>query len=167
MDEQFRLDRAWCYYCNLVHTVYREIRHAGVPTDSKAKLAVPDESYAAPMGQIQKQRATLKGTSLFDRIRSATSTARVRKPYEEVTGLTLEQVRALFSRDNWCRDYGGSKWARITDLTLRLGEALDAADTDATEAVYEEVRTVRHNFGPLVPTSDAEWNREKWPVRCD
>jgi hypothetical protein len=160
-------DRAWCYYRNLVHTVYREIRHAGGPSDPGAKLRVPDNEFAAAMVSVREWRDTLKGTWLFDRIRDEQTTTAIRRPYEEVTRMTIEEVRDLFGRPGWARAYGGERWRNITSLAIRLGEALDRDDTQEADQICEAVAAVEHNSGPLVPRTTGEQNVEKWPCLCD
>lgn len=167
MDEQQDGELAWCYYRNLVHTCYREIRHVGTSTDPSAKLVIPDEEYPDAAARIRDSRQTLKGTSQFGRIRFAASTAEVQGPYEQITGLTFQQMSTLFDRDGWSRSYGGRRWKQIADLTARLGTALDDSDFAAARTICDEVRIVSHNSGRLVPRTDDEWNREKWPVLCD
>jgi hypothetical protein len=160
-------DRAWCYYRNLVHTVYREIRHIGASGDPEARLRVDEESLGREIANIRKWRSRLKTTALFDKIANKRSTASIRAPYEEVTGLQLDQLAALFGRPGWDRYYGGEKWKRIVELTLQLGTAIDADDGRGANALCEEISTIEHNSGRLVPRRSDEHNREKWPVLCD
>jgi hypothetical protein len=160
-------DRAWCYYGNLVHTVYREIRHAGGPSDPHAKLRVPDNELAVAMASVQEWRDVLKSTWLFDRIRDEQSTTAIRRPYEEVTRMTIEEVRDLFGRSGWAGAYGGRMWREITSLAIRLGAALDRHDTREADQICEAVAVVQHNSGPLVPRTAADQNIEKWPRLCD
>ena len=159
--------RAWCYYRNLVQTVYREIRHVGGPDDEAARLVVDDDSFARSVGSIKSWRPKLKGTTIFDKVADKTSTVAVRKPYEEVTHFTLDQLCELFARSGWTSQYGGEKWRRITALAMELGDAIDADDNDRAIAICDQVYAIRHNSGPLVPHHREDHNREKWPVLCD
>ncbi len=160
-------ERAWCYYRNLVQTVYRESRHLGGPGDAEAKLHVNEPSLAAVLANITKWRPVLKSTRLFEKIAHTTRTAAIRKPYEEVTGLRLEQLSDLFADPGWTRSYGGEKWERITQLTIDLGRAIDDGDAEQAEATCDRVSDIEHNTGPLVPRTRAQQNSEKWPVLCD
>jgi hypothetical protein len=160
-------DRAWCYYRNLVQTVYREIRHVGAPTDPEARLRIEDASFGSVIGNIRKWRAALKGTTLFAKIVNKTSTTAIRRPYEEVTGLRLEQVSALFARPGWDGSYGGEKWRRIAELTIELGSAIDAIEGERASALCDAVYAIEHNTGPLVPRRAEQHNAEKWPLLCD
>jgi hypothetical protein len=151
----------------LVHTVYREARHVGMPTDKEARLVVDDPDLTRQMALVRKWRQPLKGTTLFEKVRASSDTLAVRAPYEQTIELTLLDLSALFDRPGWRPGYGGAKWKRITELTLELGKALDADDTARATAVCEAVRSIEHNTGPLVPRSQASWNSEKWPCLCD
>jgi hypothetical protein len=45
-----RWERAWCYYCNLVHSVYREARHiAASGQTSRHQMAMPDARLQVPL----------------------------------------------------------------------------------------------------------------------
>src|SRR5262249_759368 len=57
-------EQVWCYYRNLVHTVYREIRHIGESGDKEAKYQVPNH-YLPAAQQCRKHRQTLKLSVLF------------------------------------------------------------------------------------------------------
>ena len=160
-------DRAWCYYRNLVHTVYREIRHAGSPKDPEAKLRVDDSEFAASMGLIKSWRPSLKSTRIYEKIENKTTTAAVLKPYEEVTRLRLEDLAALFGRPGWSSMYGGERWREIVMAAIELGEALDAANGERAEALCDKVRSLEHNSGRLVPRRKGDHNKEKWPALCD
>lgn len=76
---------AWCYYRNLVQTVYREARHIGAPGDHAAHLHVDDASLGRELANLNKWRQKLKGLDVFRTIQHATSTEQVRRPYEEMT----------------------------------------------------------------------------------
>lgn len=159
--------RAWCYYRNLVHTVYREARHIGASGDPEARLIVDDPDLRKNVANIRRWRYVLKGLTVFTRIEHASSTTKTRKPYEEMIGLSIEQLAELFGRPGWTRTYGGQKWRSIALETIALGQALDDGDGETAEAVCDRVRIIRHNSGPLVPETDADQIKEKWPVLCD
>jgi hypothetical protein len=160
-------DRAWCYYRNLVQTVYREARHIGGGQDRDARLRVADPALGAAVANIRRFREALKSTRLFDKVRDATRTDGVTKPYEEATGLRLEEVAELFGRDGWYPTYGGPRWQRIASLAIELRDALEAGEGDRAEQICDTVRAIEHNSGPLVPRTRDQHNREKWPVLCD
>ena len=169
MTSATTIERCWCYYRNLVHTCYREARHLGAPADSHAKLEVDDPDLQRAMAGIRKWRDRLMDGSIFEKVASKTSTADIRKPWEEVTALTLAQLPDLFARDGWAPSYGGRRWAHIVELTLKLGDALDVGDDTSGSRLCDEIRTVEHNSGRLVPASVGEQQARpgKWPQPCD
>ena len=160
----------WCYFRNLVHTVYREIRHIGPVHDTAAKLHVVDPTLVRAASQCAAKRPLLKGTKLFERVADATTVAGVLKPYYDTTGLTLSDLVRLFEMKGWVKNYGGSRWANITRTTLELEAALRDGDIDRALALLcDRVRQLRHNTARLVPLP-GEWHgyvREKWPQLCE
>jgi hypothetical protein len=163
--------RAWCYLRNLVHTVYREARHVGPTDDGDAKLNPVSPAFAVAAGRCSKNRALLKGTSLFKKTAAATSVDEVLRPYRDITGLELADLVKLFAQPGWARNYGGQKWAAIARATIELAEALNHGDLDAALRVCTRVREIEHNTRRLVPSPE-EWRsvsylREKWPELCN
>jgi len=91
--------------------------------------------------------------------------------YQDVTGLGVSDMIAVFKLPGWRRQYGGSKWVRIAETLRDLISALDAVDLVAASRISDSVSSLNHNSGPLVPTRLA-WEtqaylREKWPELCD
>ena len=164
--------RAWCVFRNLVHTVYREARHLGPSGDPEAKVTVADDHLlAAAAKRCQKNRQKLKPDNLHGATASATSPTEVLAPYQEMTGLSVDDVVTVFELPNWKPGYGGAKWARIAATLKELLSALGADDMERANRIGSEVSLLRHNSGPLIP-SRSEWERnqylrEKWPELCE
>ncbi len=164
------VDRTFCYFRNLVHTVYREARHIGPEGDPEAKLEVATGRYADAAKKCRAARQRLKGTRLF----KATTTSRtvdIVKRYVDLTGLEIQDLVVLFRQPGWKPGYGGPRWAVIAETLLRLQVTLDAWDLDAALVVCDEVDQLHHNTQKLVP-SRADWEKdhwlqEKWPQLCD
>lgn len=163
-----RDEQVLCFYRNLVHTCYREARHLGAPGQSQARLVVRDPELQAAMAKIRNWRDRLEDGSLFEKVVERTAPERIRQPWEEATGLTLDQLQELFARPGWSRSYGGPRWAAIVELTRRLGAALDAGNADAAAKICDEVAEVKHNSGRLVPRTPREQalRPTKWPKLC-
>jgi hypothetical protein len=84
---------AWCYFRNLVHTVYREARHVEPSGDSAAKLRLDnDHPLAAAASRCSKSRAMLKGMSLFKQTAAEKSVDGVLRPYRDTTALELADL---------------------------------------------------------------------------
>jgi hypothetical protein len=163
-------EQVWCYYRNLVHTVYREVRHIGEPGDKKAKYQVPDQ-YLPAARQCRKHRQTLQSSVPF-RNAKGVKTDDVVRCYEALTDLSLEDLLVIFSAPGWRPSYGGEKWAKITEVLLHLKREIDSGALEAALAICEEVRDkLCHNSGRLVPSvqewEESAWIQEKWPILCE
>ncbi len=171
MTSETERQRAWCYLRNLVHTVYREARHVGPLGDSGAKLRLStDHPLAAAASRCSKNRALLKGTSLFKQTTVAKSVDDVLRPYRDTTALELADLTLLFAEPGWAVRYGGPKWAVIGEATAELADALNSGKLDAALRVCARVQEIEHNTRRLVPSPN-EWRstpylREKWPELC-
>ena len=164
-----RWERAWCYYCNLVHSVYREARHIGMAGDPKAKFIVSD-SYLQAAQKCFKNRCQLKSSVPFRHV-AAPGTDSIIQVYQALTDLSPADLVTIFSTPGWVPSYGGQKWARITQVLLRLKQQIDEGALDEADQTCEDIRRLEHNSGPLVPTLEA-WRhnpylREKWPGPWD
>lgn len=162
-------ERVWCYYRNVVHAVYREARHIGGPGDYEAKCQVADR-YLPAAQKCRKNRLTLKSSVPFRKV-TGSKTDDVIGCYETLTGLNPEELVEIFRLPKWTPKYDGEKWAKITEVLLGLKQAIDDGELEAAVQICEKVRELRHNSGPLVPTSqewkENRWVREKWPVLCE
>jgi hypothetical protein len=163
-------ERVWCYYRNLVHSAYREIRHIGEPGDPEAKCQVNDQ-YLFAGKRCLKNRHTLKSSVPFRNI-TMLQTDEVIRCYQELTGLEPKDLLKIFRDLKWnLSSYGGEKWAKITEVLIRLKREIDRSKLETALQICEEVRHLRHNSGPLVPSlqewEKSSWLREKWPILCD
>ncbi len=164
--------RAWCVFRNLVHTVYREVRHLGPSRDRDAMVTVADDAPLAAAAKLcQMNRKKLKSNDLHGSTASARSPAEVLAPYREMTGLSVADMVTVFELPNWKLGYGGVKWARIAATLMNLLSALEADDMERANRIGSEVSSLCHNNGRLVPTG-SEWKREqylreKWPELCE
>ncbi len=168
-DEQW--EYVWCYFRNLTHTIYREIRHIGPPMDYAAKCLIDeDDPYFDAARKCQKNRRRLKSSVPFQAV-TINDTDAIIAAYQELSGLTPEEVLDIFMNYRWQSSYGGSKWGDITMQFLALKEAIDAGDLEKALAVCERIRHLSHNSGRLVPAKQDwernRWLQEKWPIWCD
>lgn len=171
ITEEIILSREWCVLRNLVHTVYREARHLGPRGDPVAKVTVSGAPLLTKAEKCRATREELKSRHLFEHTAHAKSTADVFRPYQERTGLSVDDVIFLFKLPYWKSGYGGPPWARIAETLKELVSALEAGDIVRAREIADYVFRLRHNNGPLVP-SRAEWERtpylqDKWPELCD
>jgi hypothetical protein len=164
-DNPERRERAWCYYRNLVHAVYREARHVGPPGDPDARITVSAD-YQSAARKCRLNRSRLKSSVPFREVRTRTTDA-VIGAYQALTDLAPADLVAIFNLPGWRPSYGGKKWAAITQVLIRLKQEIDEGALDAACQTCEDILDLQHNSGPLVPTLK-EWRenpylREKWP----
>jgi hypothetical protein len=124
-------------------------------------------------------RAELKSRHLYELSAKGKSTTDVIRPYQEKTGLSVDDLIHLFNLPDWDTgpdgepDYGGPKWAKIAETLKGLISALESGNMIRARGIADCVSDLCHNNGHLVP-SRAEWNnprkpylKEKWPELCD
>jgi hypothetical protein len=163
--------RTWCVFRNLVHAVYREVRHLGPIGDREARVTVSTGALLSAAWQCKTNRAQLKSARLYKLIQQANTVSAVLNPYRERTGLDIDGVISIFRLPNWTRTYGGPKWARIATTLKDLIAALEDGDRKRAAEISATAFTLNHNSGPLIP-SRSEWKqnnylREKWPELCE
>ena len=77
----------------------------------------------------------------------------------------------IFRSYKWEQNYGGEKWAIITETLLQLKQEIDRSHLDSALIICEEVKKLEHNSGQLVPSYNdwqkKEWLKEKWPIYCE
>ena len=153
------IDRALCYFRNLVYTTYREARHLG--TFGRHADYVAEEPHCKLAKQREKDGFF---RSLHNEVLGEVDVERVVKPFREATGLSLHDLPIIFgSEAKWHGSYGGSRWQCIAERTVHLRNAIAKEDWRLANELCDEVRTLRHNSGALVDPSKPY----KWPVDCD
>ena len=162
-------DQIWCYYCNLVHAIYREIRHIGDKNDSEAKCHV-SQKYLTAARMCQKNRKILKSTVPFKNVNSKI-TDDVIDCYRTLTGLAPSDLVDIFRSQSWVTSYGGEKWAVIAEVLMQLKKEIDHQELEAAQETISRVKGLRHNSGALVPSVNDwkrnKWLQEKWPGLCE
>jgi hypothetical protein len=131
-------ERVWCYYRNLVHTVYREVRHIGESGDHEAKCQIEGQ-YLAAAKRIRKNRSKLKSTVPFLKI-AELQTDNVIGCYQGLTGLMPDDLVKIFRNMDWRPAYGGEKWAKIAELMIRLKGEIDCNNLENALQICEEVQ---------------------------
>jgi hypothetical protein len=170
-------DTCWCYFRNSLHAIYREIRHAD-PVRGPKTIFSPPPLFRNQAIKCRDNRETLESkkpySDAFDqacRNGLARSTDAYVCHYQSLTDLTPEQVRDLFRMPGWRPRYGGEKWAKIADTVIELKGALDSSNAGAAELACEQLKSLEHNSGPLVPTREIwerdSYQRRKWPKLCE
>ncbi len=93
--------------------------------------------------------------ALYHQSESERNPSLIEAPYQQRTGLTLEDIHEAFADGDWKNkfgqyNFGGPKWEHIAKLTLELrGLIQKGAWEDASALVYE-IKKLKTNQGHLV-----------------
>ncbi len=161
----------WCYFRNLTHAIYREIRHIGPQGDYEAKCVIKKaDVYYEAAKKCRRNRRQMKEEVLFREVEDNNTDAII-TPYREISGLTPEDLMQIFGKYDWQHSYGGKKWAEIVEHFFVLKEAVDRDDLEQALVACQRIRNLSHNSGPLVPSKrnwkQSKWLQEKWPEWCE
>lgn len=142
-------ETALYFFRKLAYLLYLEIGalqpHIHPELAAKAKL---NTAYF----QREKDR---QAAELYQESESASDPAAILAPYEERTGLSLEDVYRAFKEGDWRNrfggyNFGGPKWVRIAELTLALREKIEQEKWDEAEGLLFEIKSLKTNQGYLV-----------------
>ncbi len=102
--------------------------------------------------QREKER---QASELYRQAQGETTTAGILAPFEERTGLTLEDIARAFSEGDWRNkfggfNFGGPRWARIAEATIELRKQIDLGDEDEIDLALHAVKGLKNNQGYLV-----------------
>lgn len=143
-EEQQALD----YFRKLVSFLYREIGVL-VPRNHE-ELATRRNLRSGFFEKTQRKR---QARELYRHTVTQERTRAILKPYEERTGLTLEDLRRAFEEGNWeCGGtiyFGGPRWAIIAETTLTLRQVIDTNDWGEVPGLIRKIDALRHNTGRI------------------
>ena len=103
---------------------------------------------------FQRDKAR-QAADLYYQIENETDPGLVLAPFEERTGLTLEDIARAFSEGEWKNRYGsynfgGPKWARIAEATLELRRLIERQDWEEAGILLHEIKGLKNNQGYLI-----------------
>lgn len=133
----------------LVYVLYLEIgalqpaNHAAVAKKARLNTA---------FFQRDKERQAIE---MFQQVENETETAKILAPFEERTGLSLEDIQRAFSEGDWrnkfgAYNFGGPKWARIAESAVELRRLMDQGDWEEVGDLLYEIKGLKNNQGYLV-----------------
>jgi len=137
------------FFRKLVYCIYREI---GVfKPKHHPRLAEKAKLSSKFFSDDRKRQAGL----FFHQTETQENTGLILKLYEDRTGLSLQDIHQIFAEGHWqCHNgrfsFGGPKWARITEKTLELRQAIVTEDWSKVPALLGEIKTLEHNNGLVV-----------------
>lgn len=96
-----------------------------------------------------------QAAALYQEIEHETDHARIVAPFEERTGLSLEDVHRVLAEGDWrnkfgAYNFGGPKWQKIAEVTLKLNRLIEQADWDKTAELLYEIKGLKTNQGYLI-----------------
>jgi hypothetical protein len=102
--------------------------------------------------QRDKERQVFE---LYRQVKSEPTTAKILAPFEERTGLSLEDIARAFSEGEWRNrfgsfNFGGPRWARIAEATLKLRQQIDQGDEEETAFLLHLIKGLKNNQGYLI-----------------
>ena len=137
--------QALCYFRFFVYREYREMRFLGNP-----RIGTYDK-FSHRYRELQELTRE-SFARLWYQIASERDPARIKQPFAELTGLTLQELEEAFRKGEWqpvksvVKVFGGPKHADIVLHTLRLGDAIAAGRwTDLVPQELAILRDISHN----------------------
>jgi len=102
-------------------------------------------------GQARKRMAQ----DLYHKTKHENDPKKILKEYEQISGLSLEDIYNAFSNGYWENSrgeysFGGPKWAAIAKANIKLCDAITKEDGETAQAVTNELELLPHNNGLLV-----------------
>ncbi len=100
-----------------------------------------------------------QAASLYYRVENEMEPQKVVAPFEERTGLALEDIERAFREGDWRNrhgafNFGGPRWARVAEVTLKLQRAIEQGNEQDMEALIFEIKGLKTNQGYLVNQLD-------------
>ncbi len=164
MDEKLRSGRmnpqeeALFFFRKIVYALYLEIGalQPRIHPEIAAKADITNQYF---QGDKQKQAA-----ALYRQVEDETDTRKITAPYEERTGLTLEDIYRAFAEGDWRNKFGGynqggPKWAKIAQTALELRRQIEAQNWEATAELVYTIKKLKTNQGFLVHLFD--WSERR------
>ena len=137
--------QALCYFRFFVYREYREMRFLGNPRiGAYAK-------FSHRYGKLQ-QLARDSFARVWHQMASEREPARISQAFEDLTGLTLQEVEEAFRKGEWqpvtsvVKTFGGPRHADIVLHTRRLGDAIEAGRwADLVPQELAALKDISHN----------------------
>lgn len=133
----------------LVYVLYLEI--GALQPANHAEIARKARLNTA-FFQRDKERQSIE---MFQQVENETETAKILAPFEERTGLTLEDIQRAFSEGDWRNkfggyNFGGPKWVRIAESAVELRRLIDQGDWEGAGDLLYEIKGLKNNQGYLI-----------------
>ncbi len=106
--------------------------------------------------QRDKERQAVE---LYRQVENESDPAKIVAPFEARTGLSLEDIHRAFAEGSWRNkngafNFGGPRWARISEATLELRRLIEQKDWEAAAAIVYDIKKMKGNQGYLINQLD-------------
>lgn len=96
-----------------------------------------------------------QAVALYHQVESETTPDRIIGPFEERTGLSLEDIYRVFVEGSWQNkfgryNFGGPRWAQIAEAAITLRRLIDEEQWGETARLILEIKGLKTNQGYLV-----------------
>jgi hypothetical protein len=142
-------DEALFFFRKLVYAVYLEIGslQPRIHPEIAEKADITNQFFT---GDKQKHTA-----ELYYMVEHKTTTPEILAPFVERTSLTLEDIHRAFVEGDWrnkfgAYNFGGPRWVKITETTMRLRDLIDQQDWEAAADLVFDVKKLKTNQGFLI-----------------
>lgn len=159
-QEMDRQDTALYFFRKLVYLLYLEI--GALQPHNHPELAARAKLKTAYF-QREKER---QAAELYSGSVQENTPAKILAPYEERTGLSLEDVHRAFAEGDWRNkfggfNFGGPKWEKVAEVTLRLRAQIDQGHWEEVERVLFEIKSLKTDQGYLIHQFDRTDRRRR------
>lgn len=116
----------------------------------------PEIARKARLNTAYFQREkTRQAAELYRQVERENSPAKILAPFEERTGLSLEDIARAFSEGDWRNkhggvNFGGPKWARIAQAAVELRGLIEQENWEEADALVHEIMRLKNNQGYLI-----------------
>ena len=136
------------YFRKAVSFLYREI---GVLKHYNCKHIASKAKFE---DQFFPTKRKILAKEIYYKTKKEKNIRSILKPYEHITGLTLENLYECFRDGNWLDNkgyfsFGGPKWAEIAKIIIMLGQAIDSQNIDSISGLLVKAKKLKHNNGLL------------------
>lgn len=141
------------YFRKLVFALYGEI--GALQPENHPELA---NKADLRHGFFQREREK-QAAQIYLLTEQVQTPAEILQPYEERTGLNLEDVERAFREGNWKNkfkgyNFGGPRWAHIAAVTQRLRDVIERQAWDEVGLLDYEIKKLKHNRGLVIELFD-------------
>lgn len=142
-------DEVLYVYRKLMYVLYLEI--GALQPRIHAEVAARADLRSAFFERNKERHAA----ALYHQSESETDPAKIETPYQQRTGLTLEDIHQAFAEGEWKNkfgqyNFGGPKWEHIAKLTLELRGLIQKGEWENASALVYEIKKLKTNQGHLV-----------------